>query len=700
MTAAPARRWLVLLVLLLLAPLALSAVPTSGAAAAKRARATVTVTTLDPQVGAPGQRLHAAGSVRNTGNLRLSGLVVDLRLSGTPLSSRAELATVAEGRTDSRRGQVVSSQRLPARLKPGQQAGFDLGVALSDVSFLGSFGVHVLTLEVRATSTLGIGRVGVARSFLPWAPDAREFKATSFGWLWPVGSRPRRVAAGQFVDDGLAAELGPLGRLGRLVTAGQRVQAKMPVSWVVDPTVLDDATAMTGETYFDADPTGKLVKGTGSGVAGEWLNQLRAATLDRPVLTLPYGDPDLVALRRAGLEGDLTRAHLEGGTVTADVLGGTPTTDVAWPADGFVDATTLGTLRAEAFRAVVLNADAVPPAEPPSATPTGRANLRTASGTTTALLYDPTLTRTLSPPANASPVLSAQRFLAETAMITAESPRLGASRKILVAPPRQWAPGQEFLDRVVDATLAAPWIGGVDLDALRATAPPEIARDRLRYPRSARARELSSTYLRGVQVMDSEIALFSSVLSSPELLVPSLDHAVFRLESAWWRRRDRQRDDRAVLERRHLTILRRMIKVSPGSYTFGSRTGTIPVTIVNGLDQEVTVRVQLIPLIAKLSVDNASVDPSPIGANRKVQVPVPASARASGRLTVQTRLFTPAGQRYDDQPVDLEVNITQLGTAALYVTMGAAGVLLLVGGARVARRVIGGRGRHPAAGSS
>lgn len=703
--AGPARANRVLLIVLMvvpaiLVPLAAIALTTAGpsVAATKRAQATLAISTLDPDVGARGKRLHAAGVVLNTGTLRLSDLVVNLRLSETPLSSRAELAAVAAGRTDSRQGQVVSSQRLPTRLRPGERAGFDLGVALSDVSFLGSFGVHVLTVEVRASSTFGFGRVGVVRSFLPWAPDPREYRATGFSWLWPVGSRPRKLAqANAFVDDGLAEELAPGGRLARLVSAGQQIAAKLPVSWVVDPTVLDDARAMTAESYTYAAPgSGKQVKGAGGAAAAQWLEQIKAATLDQSVVTLPYGDPDLAALRRAGLTGDLTRAHLEGANVTADVLGGTPTSDIAWPASGFADTATLAALRKDGFTAVLLSADAVPPAEPPNATPTGRANLRTASGPATALLYDPTLARTLAPPGAASPVLSARRFLAETAMITAETPSVGRTRKILIAPPRQWAPGPEFLDRIVAATLAAPWIGGVDLDALRSAAPPELARARLRYPQSVRAAELSSTYVGAVKDMVSDIALFAAVLSAPALLVAPLDHAVFRLESAWWRGRDEQRGDRLSLERRHLTALRELIKVSPGSYTFGSRSGTIPVTVVNGLDQDVTVRIELIPRNAKLSVDNTSVEPTPIGANRKVQLPVAASARASGRVAVETQLLTPAGLRYDNQSVDLNVNITQFGTAALFVTMGAAGVLLLVGAARVARRVIaggGGRGR-------
>jgi hypothetical protein len=274
-------------------------------------------------------------------------------------------------------------------------------------------------------------------------------------------------------------------------------------------------------------------------------------------------------------------------------------------------------------------------------------------------------------------------------MITAERPSVGTERTIVVAPPRRWSPSPELLDRLVQASLAAPWMSGVRLDDLLSAAPPELDRAALRYPRSVRARELSRPYVTALRDVTAGITNFASVLTEPDQLVPELDRSVYRLESTWWRGRQ-QRADRLFRVRTELGELRAQIKVLPGSYTFGSRSGIIPVTVANGLDQTVSVQVLLAPRVPKIRT--GPVDAVPVGPGRKVQVPVPAQAVASGLVFVQAGLLTPTGQPYSE-PVELKIRITQYGTVALYVTMAAAAVLLLAGGVRTARRAMGQRDR-------
>jgi hypothetical protein len=284
-------------------------------------------------------------------------------------------------------------------------------------------------------------------------------------------------------------------------------------------------------------------------------------------------------------------------------------------------------------------------------------------------------------------LLAAQRFVAETAMITAELPGVGPERTILIAPPRRWSPTPELLDRVVSASLQAPWLSPVSVEDFRATRPPEIDREPLQYPRTERRRELSGPYLAAVQDLHTTITTFSAVLSQPETLVPALDASVLQLESSWWRGRD-ARLGRLTGTRGHLLELRDQVQVLPGSYTFGSKSGTIPVTVSNDLAQAVTVDIGLTASPPRLRV--GTIDRVRIAAQSKVQVEVPATAIANGPVVMRAVLRTPSGNQYGEA-VQLRVQVTQFGTVALVITGVAAAVLFGTAGFRLFRRAAAAR---------
>ena len=669
---------------LLALPLALVlSVAPADRARADHHLASVEITALDPAIGAPGATLRAAGVLKVTGKLALSDIEVRLRLSRTRLNSRGELTAVAAGRTSSRDGDVVARQALRGRLGAGRQADFDLAVALDDVPTLQEFGVHVLNVEVVARSREGVGRVAIVRTFLPWVPADRDFKPAGFAWLWPMLAVPVRLPDGTYADDRMAAEMAADGRLGRIAAAGSRLGQQVPLTWVVDPALLETAADMSdGYSVQPEDPDQPLLAGTGAATAQEWLDQVRAGTGLGDVLSVPYADPDLVALRRSDLMSDLTLARTRGDLLSAELLGRTTVTGVAWPAEGYADRASLRALRGAGEQATILDANAIPPELTLPFTPTGRADIGTREGRMTGLLYDPVLSSTLAARPTQQPLLAAQRFVAETAMITAELPGVGPERTILIAPPRRWFPPPELLDRVVSASLQAPWMSPVSVADLRSTRPPEIDREPLRYPTTVRRRELPRAYLDAVRDIKGEITTFATVLSEPEALVPSLDSSVFTLESTWWRNRG-SRLGRLTGTRGHLIDLRDRVQVLPGSYTFGSKSGTIPLTIANNLPQAVTVEIGLTPSPPRLQL--GEIEPVQIAAESKVQVEVPATAIANGPVVIRTVLRTSGGEQYG-QAVQLRVQVTQYGTVALVITGVAAAVLFAAAGFRLFRR--------------
>jgi hypothetical protein len=390
---------------------------------------------------------------------------------------------------------------------------------------------------------------------------------------------------------------------------------------------------------------------------------------------------------RAGLTGDVARSRELGeSTLRARLSEAAPVADTAWPVDGYVNRETLATLRRSGVTTVVLDGRAVPTEIDLSYTPSGRAHVPSRAGRLAGVLGEPGLADLLRR-RGTDPLLGAQRFLAETAMITSELPSTGTARTIVVTPPRRWDPDQAYLDRLVEVTTQAPWAAPVGLGDLVASEPPEVDREPLQYPAEQRQLELPASYLSALEGMHTSINVFSGILTDRTQLVPELNRSVLQLESTWWRGRE-TRSNRLKTERDYLADLRGLVRVQPGNFTFSSRRGTIPLTVANGLEQEVVVALRLVPQTPRLRIE--PVESITIGPQTKLQVEVPATAVASGPVLVEATLHTQGGVVYG-LPVLLRITITQYGTVAIYITVAAAAVLFLTAGFRVLRRVLGTR---------
>jgi Family of unknown function (DUF6049) len=690
------RRGGAVLLVLLLAVLSLG---TSAPVAHAAGGVKVTVTTLSPAVATAGSTLQVAGTVTNTGTQTVRRASVRVRLSDTRLNSRSELVAVMAGRVSSRDGQVIVEAPLDD-LAPGTSAPFDLRQPLDEVTSLTGFGVYALGVEVVGARGGGDpGRLAFTRTLLPWVPATPDFRPTGFSWVWPLVDAPVRLANGRFADDSLAADLAVGGRLDRLLQAGVRLQQPgAAVTWAIDPDLVATVADMAdGNGYRVVSPDGGTVPGGGGGLAQRWLGELRDATAGRDVLALPYADPDLAALVHHGREADIARALDVGAGVFAQQLPAASIVDgLSWPINGYLDRDTLAALSRADVTATVLDGRALPTTIDLSYTPSGRAQLTSGAGRVAALVADPGLADLLgrARPRTANPVLAAQRVVAETAMITSELPSTGTARTIVAMPPRRWDPSQEFLDQL-QAMSVAPWAAPVSLRALAESRPPEVDRSRLRYPRAQRAQELPESYLLALDVYGTSITTFGGILTDPTPLVPRLQLSLLRLESSWWRDRDSARGIRLDREKKYLSDLRQRVRVQPGSFTFGSKSGKIPLTLVNGLPQEVIVVLRLEPQTLGLRL--APVKPQRIGPNQKIQVEVQATAVANGPVAVSATLHTRSGEPYS-QPVLLRVNVTQIGSVALVITVGSAVVLFLAAGIRVVRRVRAARRAEPGTG--
>ncbi len=473
----------------------------------------------------------------------------------------------------------------------------------------------------------------------------------------------------------------------------------VPVTLAVDPALLDDAKTMTS-AYEVLTPTGTR-PGTGTEAATAWVRQLQAAASDGDVLALPFADPDVVALTRgsSGLAADVALARTTGAAITRDVLGRDPLQSVAFPPPGRLSDAALDAVSTPTTRAVVLDPAAVSaPPDSLHSTPGTRVGLptRTAADGVTGLVLDPALSALLTPGATQQPRLAEQRWLVETALVAAELPNRG--RTLVVAPPRRAALDLAVAGAALADSARVPWVCPVRLadvaaaaEACPGAAAPSYAPDRavqLPQPEPG-APALGAALVRQVATLRADAlqltgAVVQGGTDEAQQLRTRTQRAWLRGESSAWRESPARGLRFAALAAADVADLRAKVYVLTGRILLTSNNGRVSVSVVNELDQPVTVALRLrAPSDARLS--RVQTEVLEIPARRSVPVQVDATTSTSGRFVVRAQLLDREGVPFG-APKDLLVRSTRYGVVAVAVTGIAAGVLLVAVGVRLVRR--------------
>ncbi len=645
----------------------------------------IVLTALTPVVPTASDTLVIRGTVTNTTTEPVRKVDVRLRLSPTPVRTRSEITDILAGDAG-RTGVAVAGARvtLADTLEPGASKPFTLSVPMSGLAMPAAT-PEVVVLVVESTGDIdndgqGTIRTGLTRTFLPWFPDASAVTPTPVVWLFPLTTAPSRVGDGVFLDDHLAAEVGPKGRLSRLLDAAET--APSAISWVVDPALLQSLEDMS-DGYVVAAVGGASTTGTGASVAGAWLERLRTLTGSAEVTASAYADPDVVALHRAGLDVDIalaatTARDIPQRLLTAPVGGG-----LAWPAGKVTDDGTLDVLRATGARVVVLSSTALPPSPQVNYTPSGSVDLATGGSPLRAAVADADVSDLVAAPSRTSdptitnPVVRRQTVLAEIAMTTLELP--STPRTLVIAPDTRWSAVVGGMTRdLVTALAASPWSRPEKLSTLVSSRASETPRGRTDYPDSARAAELSPNFLAAVGRDRRVLADLRSV--APDTAATSTggyEEALTRTTSRAWRvepargarllatvrsQIDAQVDQVQVLSRAPVTL--------PGD------SGVIPVTVANDLDRPARVGVRLIGTPSTRFVA-ADIEPVTLAPGEKATLEVTARVIGTGPVTVDISLLTPDGHVFGTA-ARTEVRSTAYARAAQWVVGGLFGVLVLL----------------------
>lgn len=614
---------------------------------------TVTLTSLSPAVPAAGDTVTVKGSVKNTAATAVTGLHVGVRMGeGKPLSGRKGIADVA-GRSKpvSADGDEISGHLDDVGdVAAGKSADFSVAVPVSALG-MDKAGVYEFAVDAQGTSDGAeeTETLGITRTFLPWYPSGTSAEATLVSAVWPLTATPHinawSMANGEdkgeavFSDDTLADDLGDGGRLDDAV----RAAGDLPVTWVVDPELLAEASAMAAgyRVASSPDDSGQQAvqdntAGSGRSAASSWLKRLKSAVSDdADVVSLAYGDPDLasVAHHGGGVDGLmelLKQAGSSGVAEVEDVLGVTPETGVAWPADGVVDTGIVGLAKSLGSSAVVTSGTQVP----------GSAPVQDTSSGTTALVADSTLGGVLGD--DSGQVLVEQRVLAETLAVTLTSPKDRAG--LFVVPPRQVSgDAVQGLGAALEAAQDAGWVKGLTLDRLRtdmAAPAGEVAVPAVSaYPASEAADEISADQLQSLVDQKGRLETLLPLLTEPDRVEQQTQAAMASgLSTAW--RADQTKGDayRTGLADSITASLGAVHLVQKSKVTLSGDSGKLQVSVDNGLQQKaqglelrLTSQAPMLELgdVPDLSLTAAAVS----------TVSVPVAARSNGQAQVTAQLY-------------------------------------------------------------
>lgn len=650
-----------------------AAAPAVRPTAAADQTAKLELNSISPASPRPDGRLLLRGALVNPGGAEYRNVQIGLQVSTVPLTSRGDLAAIADGTAGERMYRPVpGATSLTGQVTSGRVAGWQVSVPVRSLK-LPANGVYVL--QVVATGRIGDatppGRLATLTTFLPYLPARGQYKPTRLTWLWPLAARPARDAHGVVLAVNPGVELAPGGRLADLAAAPGRV----PVTWMIDPELLETAQVM-GSEHERQDGRGTTTADPDAD-AGRWLADLKAnlAPAQRPVAALPYADPDVAALAHHGDPAELGRAIARSRSATAAILGRESDTTVAWPLDGLADGKTLGLLRRAGAQTVVLSSSALMLSRERTYTPTGRARVDAEGARLEVLVADQALTDALSGDLTlpGAAALASQRFLAETALITLERPN--APRTVLVAPPRRWAPPIGWAGGLLAATEGTEWVRTVGLSALSQTrVPPEYAGADLTYPQAAAAAELASAQVARMKQASQAAAGLIRLFARPGGLETNYTGALLgTISTAWRGNRGEGRSYALQVAETINADIGDVEVLGRDLVTLSSSQGTIPLTVSNRLGQAIRVRPVLRPRVgSRLTVTNPQL--LTIGAGRKTTVKVPAEASANGITQVDVQLVDATGRPFGDT-TQLRVNVTSFGKVGLIVLIAAGSVL-------------------------
>ncbi|VXA91844.1 DUF6049 family protein [Nocardioides sp. AX2bis] len=493
------------------------------------------------------------------------------------------------------------------------------------------------------------------------------------------------------------------------------------------PDPADDASAIPSEDPDASEEPGAVPPDTGDTSTTEaaeralaWLDRFRDGTGGDEVLALPYGDVDVAA----ALERE-PRTYLEARRRTSaalrSVLGGNDPVPVVAPPDGFLTAAEIAELDDRDPASLLLGSDEMVQGVAPSlATVEGRPVVLASAGASSGgpgptealtslalrqrILAEAALrlvdadeaTAELAATAEAatddtavSPDPSAGPGRADTELTGAPEPGPAVEPEpLVVVMPDDWVAqsGRSFFDGLTDAGLElTPLSGAAEQDGVSVRAdelvePPESTPTPLDGGvfSAASALRRSGETLQNLLTRNSRVA---SVVAGEALTTLGYDWRVDP-ETA----RDHARASTGWIRER----LEAVTVDAPPGITLSGGTGDFSATVVNGLDQPVTVGVEA---VVDGGITVRTPEPVEIGPDARTTVLIETSDTSPGVHNVELRVVDVDGRALPSSDT-VPIRSAQVSNVIWVIIATGVGLLVVAVLLRAVRRVRG-RGRSP-----
>ncbi|ULN35507.1 DUF6049 family protein [Mycolicibacterium smegmatis] len=699
-----------------------------------------------------------SGVVQNVGDRPVRDVVIRME-HARAVTSSTQLRTDLSGNLDQFEP-VAEFVTVATEMQRGQSVPFTLSYPLraGDRPSLGvqQPGVYPVLINVNGTPDYGApARLDDARFLLPvlGVPPDQPTEAASAAdnlnsvvppdtsdpvqltVLWPLADRPRLAAGApggttpvRLVDDELATELAPGGRLDTLLSAvdfatGPTVdssgQVRAALCLAVDPDLLVTVNAMTaGYVVNDGPDAGRFTPtrpGAGQEAAIAWLNRLRGLAQRMCVAPTTYAQADLAALHRVGDRGLSAIATTSPADIVDRILGVRTIRGATLVGDGPLTRPALDLLTSQGNRTVAIGATPVSTEETGTPQSADLTPLRY-SPTVSVAPFDPAVGAALAgagtdpvSPSYLDPSLDipvdhdsqiARRQSALGALLwRGLSPEL-TPRTQIVMPPLVWSLGPDDAQAIlttiattIHAGLAVPRPLGAVIaqgDALPAE-PAQPAPEAFGNP----AGRFDDDIIGGIAGVTGRLWGLTSALTTDErtgltgvqYTAPLREDMLRALSQSVpaAARNAEARQRLGTVVRSVNDMFAAVTVVNPGgAYTLATERSPLPMALRNDLPVPIRVRLHINAPPGMTVTDMGEIELPPGYLPLRVPIEVHFTQRVAVDVTLQTVDGLPLGE-----PVRLSVHSNAYGKVLFFITLSAGAVLFLLAGRRLWHRFRG-----------
>lgn len=654
-----------------------AAASTEANADGNKDEVSITLDEVTPWVDGNGT-LTVRGKISNTTTKAVEKPSLSLQMSTRKLDSESDLSSWKQGQarhrtvadldhdgpevrkkaqkdndTDDSSGSTLDTS-FDDTIDPGATADFTFRVPADDLDLstsspVSTWGPRGLAVQLGDDTGLRASALG----FTTWYPEP-QFDQTKISLLAPV-TLPGHSEGGLIPADRLDAAIAEGGSLDMIVKLLEHEELAL----AIDPRVIVSFEAAIAESPSADSPVETEGPDTGDGEETQsppigapenddadssdaeleaaedqrkrldsWYQDFVDAAQKHTVVALPYGDPDLSALRGTKIDRLSTFAQKQR-TIVTDVFPDART-DIAWPVAGSATKNGLRALKKSGNSTAIIS-DAQQPSITGIHDDAHSQTTITDDGESTidTLISDSKLTdMSAEVIAEDNPAGLLSELVAESAVIQSEAPY--RSRSLFVPLPR--AAASANWEQTVEELSSAPWIAPTGVDEILDSDSEE--RGLLRT--DSDAPHIRKKAVKSLAETRANQEDFNSVFSDRDSADIRLDRELLTCTSAAWTL-GRNANICAGQAREQSEKLMDSLRLRKGSSVLlvtGEKT-TIPVTIVNDSPAEATLRIRMKPKTPQLRAQETETVKVPAAETMRVDVPVEGLANADVPTTIE-----------------------------------------------------------------